>query len=183
MEDKEFIFEYVKAVLQASGLNWDECCVRCLTSDQLLDASLCDEVDFFSNQPCYDRKLLFDCINEVLLEVCQHHFGCCPWVSFIKSSIRPVPNMKYATQEVWGGVNWHLLPLPLPHTLDQIVRKDMGRMGAWMDLCFDADAIGVEMGEAILEDLMEDLVWSCVNRSTESEYTADLLENRSSINL
>jgi hypothetical protein len=91
--------------------------------------------------------------------------------------------MKNATQEVWGGVNWHLIPLPLPHTLDQIVRKDMAKMGAWMDLCFDADAIGVEMGEAILEDLMEDIVLSCVNRSTESEYTADPSENSSSINL
>jgi len=49
--------------------------------------------------------------------------------------------------------------------------------------CLDADTIGVEMGEAILEDLMEDIVLSCVNRSTESEYTADPLENTSSMNL
>lgn len=168
MEDEEFIFGYVKAVLQSSGLAWDKLCVKCLSSDQLLDASLCEEVAFLPNQLCNDRKLLFDSINEVLLEVCQYHFSCCPWVSFVRTSKRPVPNMKILTQKVWEGINWHLLPLPLPRTLDQIVRKDMARSLTWMDLCFDADIVGVEMGEAILEDLMEDTILSCVNGSTEN---------------
>ncbi|KAG7990421.1 hypothetical protein I3843_02G024800 [Carya illinoinensis] len=185
MEDKEVIFEYVKGVLQASGLNWDEFCVKCLASDQLLDPSLFDEVECFPNQLGYNWRLLFDCTNEVLLEICQHHFGCCPWVSFIKPSIRPVPNMKNIIHEVWEGVHWHFLPLPLPHTLDQIVRKDMGRMETWMDLHFDIDTIGVEMGEAILEDLMEDIILGCANENQESEYTSVLteLENGNSISL
>ncbi|XP_040999608.1 uncharacterized protein LOC121245803 isoform X2 [Juglans microcarpa x Juglans regia] len=185
MDDKEVIFEYVKAVLQASGLNWDEFCVKCLASDQLLDPSLFDEVECFPNHLGYNWRLLFDCTNEVLLEVCQRHFGCCPWVSFIKPSIRPVPNMKNIIHEVCEGVHWHFLPLPLPHTLDQIVRKDMGRMGTWMDLHFDVDTIGVEMGEAILEDLMEDIILGCENENQASEYTSVLteLENGNSISL
>lgn len=185
MEDKEVIFEYVKAVLQASGSNWDELCVKCLASDQLLDPSLFDEVECFPNQLGYDRKLLFDCTDEVLLEVCQYHFGCCPWLSFMKPSIRPVQNMKKAIHEVWKGVYWHLLPMPLPHTLDQIVKKDMARMGTWMDLHFDVDTIGLEIGEAILEDLIKDIIMGCVDDNPEGRYTVVLSnsENRSSSNL
>ena len=186
LEENEVMFEYVKAVLQASGLNWDEFCVKYLTSDQLLDTSLFHEGEFFPNQLCHDRKLLFDCIDEVLREVCRHHFSFCPWVLFIKPSIKPVPNMKNAICEVWEGIYWHLLPLPLPRTLDQIVRKDMSKMGTWMDLRFDADAIGIEMGEAILEDLMEDTILSCINENPENVHTvlkAELEEGGSGINL
>ncbi|KAG6666860.1 uncharacterized protein LOC122309985 isoform X1 [Carya illinoinensis] len=185
MEDKEFIFEYIKAVLQASGLNWNKICAKCLTSYQLLEPSLFDEVECFPNQLGYDQKLLFDCTDEVLHEVCQYYFGCCPWVSFMKPSIRPVPNMKKVIHEVWEGVYWHFLPMPLPHTLDQIVKKDMARMGTWMDLHFDVDTIGIEMGEAILEDLIKDIMVGFVDDNPESGYTAVLTdsENRSSSNL
>ena len=72
LEENEVMFEYVKAVLQASGLNWDEFCVKYHTSDQLLDPSLFHEGEFFPNQLCYDQKLLFDCIDEGLQEVCRH---------------------------------------------------------------------------------------------------------------
>ncbi|AES80116.1 hypothetical protein MTR_7g076780 [Medicago truncatula] len=30
--------------------------------------------NFFSNMLCHQWKLLFDCINEVLMEVCEHYF-------------------------------------------------------------------------------------------------------------
>ncbi|KAB1214377.1 Protein TRM32 [Morella rubra] len=189
MDDKEIVFEYIKEVLEACGLNWDEFCAKCLTSDQLLDPSLLEEVEYFPNQLCYERKCLLDCTNEVLLEVCWHHFGCCPWVSFLQPTIKSIPDMKNAIHEVWEGISWHLLPLPLPHTLDQMVRKDMARIGTWMDLRLDVDAIGVETCEAILEDLMKDLVLSCLNenpeRNPESGNSAVLteLENSSSINL
>ncbi|KAM4105192.1 hypothetical protein ACJW30_06G214100 [Castanea mollissima] len=186
LEENEVMFEYVKAVLQASGLNWDEFCVKYHTSDQLLDPSLFHEGEFFPNQLCYDQKLLFDCIDEVLQDICRHHCSFFSWVSFIKPSVKPAPNMKNAIREVWEGIYWHLLPLPLPRTLDQIVRKDMSRMGTWMDLRFDADAIGAEMGEAILEDLMEDAILSCINENPDSVHTvlpAELEDDGSSINL
>lgn len=186
MEDKELIYKYVKAVLQASGLNWDELCIKLLSTDQLIDPSLSDEVEFFPSKLCYEQKLLFDCINEVLMEVCGHYFGCSPWVSFAKPYIRPVPNKENVLGEVWEGVLWHLLSLPVPPTLDQTVRKDMAKSGTWMDLRYDTDTVGIEMGEAILEDLMEDTILSCVNGSPEigcPVFPAELMESGSSINL
>ncbi|XVE84727.1 hypothetical protein DITRI_Ditri17bG0036200 [Diplodiscus trichospermus] len=168
-DDKELTFEHIKAVLQASSFNWDELYIKSRTSDLLLDPLLLDEVEYSPNQLCHDQKLLFDCINEVVIEVCEYYFGF-PGVSFVKPNIRPIPNMKNTIEEVWQRVHWHLLPVPLPHTLEQIVKKDMAKTVTWMDLQIDTDCICVEMGEGILEDLVQDIVISYINESLECEY-------------
>ncbi|KAF5731736.1 hypothetical protein HS088_TW18G00421 [Tripterygium wilfordii] len=184
VDDSEQIVEYIRAVLQASDLKWDEVYLMSSTSEQLLDPLLFEELEISSDQLCHDRMLLFDCINEVLVDLYQPYFGCSPWSSFVKLSIRPVLEMKNATLEVWKGVNWHLIPLPLPHTLDQILKKDMAKTGTWMDLRFDTESIVFEMGEVIFEELMEDTVLSCINGSSE---TGELLlldeikENRNAV--
>ncbi|CAL5383003.1 unnamed protein product [Camellia sinensis] len=167
MEDEESAFEYVEAVLLASDLNWEEFLLRWLSSDQILDASLFDEVELFSNRSCHDQKLLFDCTNEVLQDVCERYFGNSPWVSFIKHNIRPIPRRESLIHEVWEGVEWHLLPMPSPHTLDQIVRKDMAKTRTWMDLRFDVESISIDIGEAIFEELVEDAILSFVNEGEE----------------
>ncbi|KAF2315303.1 hypothetical protein GH714_038768 [Hevea brasiliensis] len=166
--DKESIFEYVKAVLQASGENWDEFYIMSNSCDPLLDPSIFDEVWSFPNQLSYDRKLIFDCINEVLMEVYGRYFGCPLGLSFAKPTIRPAPDMENAIREVWEGVYWYLLPLPLPRTLEQIVKKDMAKTGTWMDLRYDSETIIIEIGEAIFKDLVEETTLSCVNECSES---------------
>ncbi|KAL9315010.1 hypothetical protein ACSQ67_016011 [Phaseolus vulgaris] len=166
--ENELIYDYIKVVLHASGLTRDQLLVKCLTSDKILDPSLFDQVEFFSNLLFHDQKLLFDSINEVLMEVCQHYFGVSPCVSLVNPCMRPAPSMKRVTFKVWEGVCWHVLPLPPPRTLEQIVRKDMVRRGTWMDLELDAETIGFEMGEAILTELMEDTILSLVSESSVS---------------
>ncbi|KAG5021884.1 hypothetical protein JHK85_018226 [Glycine max] len=157
------------AVLQASGLTVDQLLTKCLSSDKILDPSLFDLVEFLPNQFCNDQKLINDCINDVLMEVCRNYFGVSPCVSFVSPGIRPIPNMKKMILKVCEGVCWHFLPLPPPRTLDKIIKKDMDKNGAWLDHNLDAETIGFEMGEAILAELMEDTILSCVSKSPESE--------------
>lgn len=168
LQDKESLFEYVKEVLQASGENWDEFYIMSNSSDPLLDPSIFDEVGLFPNQLCYDEKLIFDCINEVLMEIYGRYFGCPLGLSFAKPNIRPAPDMTNTIHEVWEGVYWYLLPLPLPRTLEQIVKKDMAKAGTWMDLRSDSETMIVEIGEAIFKDLMEETMLSCVNEISEN---------------
>ncbi|TKY63924.1 TRM32 protein [Spatholobus suberectus] len=167
--ENELIYDYIKALLQASGLTIDQLLMKCISSDKILDPSLIDQVEFLPNQLCHDQKLIYDCINEVLVEVCRNYFGVSPCVSFVNPGIRPTPNMKKVIVKVWEGVCWHFLPLPPLRTLDKIVKKDMGKYGAWMDLRLEAETIGFEMGEAILAELMEDTILSCVSNCPESE--------------
>ncbi|XP_030457164.2 uncharacterized protein LOC115678027 isoform X1 [Syzygium oleosum] len=165
MEGKEPLLGYVEAVLHASGLGRQEFYLRSELSDQLIEPSVFDEVDFFYDQLHFDQKLVFDCINEVLLEVCQHYFGCSPWVSFVKPSIKPVRDIRSAIYVVWEGVHWHLLPLSPPSNLEQIVRKDMVKSGKWMDLRFDSESIGFEMGDAIFDELIDEIIDCCMEES------------------
>ncbi|KAI3441790.1 DUF4378 domain-containing protein [Psidium guajava] len=161
--EKELVFEYVKKVLEVANLNCDDLHLKSQSSDQLIELSVLDKVDFFGDHLHYDQKLLFDCINEVLLEVFEYNNRCYPSLSFVKCRIWPIPNMKYAVLEVCRGVHWHLLPLPPPRSLEQIVQKDMSRMGTWMNLRFDVENIGVEMSEAIIAELIEEILLSCMN--------------------
>ncbi|XP_042505011.1 uncharacterized protein LOC122081792 [Macadamia integrifolia] len=165
MEDKRSTFDYVKAVLRISGLrNWDEFLEIWQYSDQLyidqlLDPPLFDEVEVSSGQLRSDQKLLFDCINEVLVEMYEHYFGCCPWVSFAKPNIRLIPVGENLIHEVLEGIDFHLLPQNQPLTLDRILQKDMARAGKWMDLRFDIDIFGNEMRDTILEELTEEIIY------------------------
>ncbi|XP_054783226.1 uncharacterized protein LOC129290475 [Prosopis cineraria] len=185
-EENKLIFDYIEAVLQSSGLNRDQLRIKYLSSNQILDQSLFDEGGFFPNQPCHDQKLLFDCINEVLVDICWDYFGILPWASFLKPSIRPNPDMKKVVLMVWQRVCWHLLPFPRPHTLDQIVHKDMAKSETWMDLRVNVETVITEMADDILAELMEETVFNCVGESLESESSQlqpELLEDKSSINI
>lgn len=165
VEGKESLLGYIEAVLHASGLGGQEFYLRSELSDQLIEQSVFDEVDFFYDELHFDQKLVFDCINEVLLEVYQHYFGCSPWVSFVKPSSKPVLDIRSAIHEVWEGVHWHLLRLSPPSNLEQIVRKDLGKSGKWMDLRFDSESIGFEMGDAIFDELIDEIIDCCMDDS------------------
>lgn len=166
VQEKESILEYIKATIEASRFKLNELYLTSPSTDCLLDPPLCDELEF-NNQICHEKKLLFDITNEVFMETCETHFGCSPWVSFVKPGIRPCPDVKTAILEVHKGVCWHLLQPPSPYNLERIVRKDMERSYSWMDLRYDAEFIGVGIGEAILEELVEDIILSCVTEDPE----------------
>ncbi|XP_010523014.1 PREDICTED: uncharacterized protein LOC104801437 isoform X2 [Tarenaya hassleriana] len=158
-DDKDLVFKYVKAVLDAVDSDWEELYLKSQTSDQLLEPVLISNVLFYPNQLCSDHELLFDCINEVLLDFCS----CPPWVSFYKPRTRVFSSVKSIIHEVQEAVYWNLLQLPLPRALEQIVRKDMARAGNWLDTREDTDSIGTETGELILNELLEELILNCMN--------------------
>lgn len=169
IEDEESAFEYVEAVLLGSGLNWDEYLFRWLSSSSILESTLYDEVELFSNRSHHEQKLLFDCTNEVLEEVCEYYFGSFPLASHTKQNIRPVPVRMNLIHEIWEGVEWHLLQNCLPHSLDQLLRKDMAKSRTWMNLRFDIQHIGAEMEESIFDNLIEDTLSSFISGDLESD--------------
>ncbi|KAK6920114.1 protein of unknown function DUF3741, partial [Dillenia turbinata] len=161
-DDKESTFEYVKEVLQGSGLSFDELCMIPLSSDDLLDPALYDDIEFFPDKIIHNKKLLFDCINEVLLEVHELYFGSSPWVSYVKPIIQPITKDEDVLRKVWEGIRWHFLPWQPPRTLELIIAKDMAKNGTWMDLRFEVEGTCIEIGEAIFEDLVADTILSCI---------------------
>lgn len=154
MNEHESLSEYVAAVLQASGIKWEELSRECHLSDQLLEPSLLEKVELLPNPLTVDNKLLFDYINEVLLEVYQSYFSCFPWVSFLKPKIRPVQAGANVVNEVMKCVDLDILFHRQFQTLDELVEKDLGKSRTtWMDIRIDTEVAIAELVESVLEEL------------------------------
>lgn len=154
--DKIANFKYVRTVLEASGLSCDQFLEQWCSSEQLLDPSLFDEVEVSHSLMPDNPKLIFDCISEVLVEIHERISSGSPWMSSIKPCVRPFPVGEKFIQEVYKGIDRHL-QLQVPCTLEQTVEKDMS-VEAWMNLQFEIESVVIEMGDAIVEDLMEETV-------------------------
>ncbi|CAH8371347.1 unnamed protein product [Eruca vesicaria subsp. sativa] len=173
--DKDLVFKYVRDVLDAVVSDFEELYLKAQFSDQLLEPALISNIPFCPNQLCHDHELLFDCINEAIMELC-----CCPpWASFVTPRTRVFSTVKSIIHEVQEAVYWHLLPLPLPRALDQIVRKDLAKSGNWLDIRCDIDCIGFETSELILEELLEELSLNCLNNTEHSLVPAELKTDES----
>ncbi|XP_024031452.1 uncharacterized protein LOC21407016 [Morus notabilis] len=154
-----YISEYVKAVLQASGLNWDKLDFKSRKSHHLLDPSLLNSVKLQDNQFCGDCELLFDCISEVLPEVYDGNFRSSPWLSFIKPKcLQPVQVEKFVIREVTRRVDCYLRPESLPRTLDQLIGNDLRRSGTWLDIRTDVEDLVSEMVESALDELIMETI-------------------------
>ncbi|KAK3010312.1 hypothetical protein RJ639_011382 [Escallonia herrerae] len=150
MEEQKPISTYVRTVLQASRLNWEELLVKRLSSDQLLNPSLFDGVEMFH------PDLLSDCIYEVLLEAYKGYFGCSPWLSTIRPEILRAPLEEKVVDEVMKEVYWYLRQPIMPRTLEHLVGNDMAKSGKWFDIRLDTEEIVIQIVEDVLqESIME----------------------------
>ncbi|ERN07841.1 hypothetical protein AMTRI_Chr08g204140 [Amborella trichopoda] len=147
-------FTYVRDMLEASGCDgqgwslgkWD-------SHNQPMNSTISND-----NSNRWDHHLLFDCINEVLLEIkTRHSLGYCP---LSQMDLRPImPSGEHVLEKVWSGINWHLHScLGADPTLESIVTRDLSHRDGWMDLRFDIDGVGAELESLILDDLIEETV-------------------------
>lgn len=101
-----------------------------------------------------DPKLLFDCINEVVLEVYNRYFRHLPWLSSIKPKIQPVPlTERDVVREIMEGVDLRLLQ---PREVQ--LQRDVKKSGAWLDIRTDVEDIVIDIVETSLEALIEETI-------------------------
>ncbi|XP_074263318.1 uncharacterized protein LOC141586093 [Silene latifolia] len=163
----KYTLEFVRDVVQMSGLSWDELLTRSIFSDHFINPSLIDEVDFLpDNLPC-DFNLLFEIINEVVIELCWLNCGC--MLSLAIPFAQLSPKGKPIFDEVWKVVSWYLAFEGPTRTLDQIIGKDFANPVVWGDSRLDCENIGIQIQEAILDELVEDTISDCFLGSLEEE--------------
>lgn len=150
------MYDYIRVVLGASGL-MNELLERWDVTDHLLEPSLFDGVEIFSFFPQDNSKLLFDCINEVLVEIQEKFSSYTPGLSFIKRNFLLAPLGESLIQEVYKGVDRHL-HLQFLNTLDQIINKDLEHR-SWMNLQSETKNMTCEICDSILDDLIEETVY------------------------
>ncbi|KAI3468725.1 hypothetical protein Pfo_025388 [Paulownia fortunei] len=158
IKEQDHLSQYVHLVLQASCLNWDQLSEIRSLPEELLHASLFDEVEFLPTDCYFDPKLLFDHINEVLLEIYQCHFCSPPWLAFRKPKIRPAPLAELVLDEIMTEADFYLLPWTEKRTLDQLVSKDVADCRSWLDVRLDTEQIVNEISEDVLEESILDIL-------------------------
>lgn len=162
-------FNYVKHVLELSGFSRDELLGTWHSPDQPVDPTLFEEVEScMVPEPHYpeneeggncDHLLLFDLINEVLLEIYERSFTYWPKPLSSNSHMRPIPVGYHVLEEVWANISWYLSWKPeVDLSSDDSVTRDLAKGDGWMNLQFEAECVGLEIEDLIFDDLLEELV-------------------------
>lgn len=163
-------FKYVKHVLELSGFSRDELLGTWHSPDQPVDPTLFEEVEgWMVPEPHYPENeggicnhlLLFDLINEVLLEIYERSFTYWPKALSSNSHMRPIPVGFHVLEEVWANISWYLSWKPeVDLSLDDSVTRDFAKGDGWMNLQFEAECVGLEIEDLIFDDLLEELIWT-----------------------
>ncbi|XP_057731868.1 protein TRM32-like isoform X1 [Arachis stenosperma] len=156
-------FRYVKAILQFSGLMENEQILTRHTIDQRLKPSLIMEMESSveENTKAYDQQLLFNLVDEVLLDIYERSSNHFPRPFAFNYLLHPVPKGDYLLNEVWSSVKSYLSLRPeLDQTLDDVVRRDLARRSSWMNLQQEEEQVAIELEDMIMDDLLDELVFS-----------------------
>ncbi|QCE04301.1 hypothetical protein DEO72_LG8g2337 [Vigna unguiculata] len=160
MKDKAD-FNYVKFVLEISGLTGKECLSAWHSSEHPVDPLLYEEMendlDFCSyggSGQC-NHHVFFDLINETLLELSGRCYCCC---SIPFSSSHPMPKGCHTLYQVWTRMNKSLcLRSKTGLTIDDHVSRDLERRDGWVNPQLYAQCVSLELEDLILYDLLEEI--------------------------
>ncbi|XP_042940600.1 uncharacterized protein LOC122275555 [Carya illinoinensis] len=160
-------FNYVRDVLELSGFSGNESLATWHSEDQPVNPSVYEEVEGcllpdaeFSGKEVGNcsHPLLFDLINEVLMEMFGRSYSYCPKLLSPLSHIRPIPSGHHVLEEVWTLMSWYLSSRPgSDQSLDYSVSRDLSKSDWWMNLQFDTECVGLELEDLIFEDLLEEV--------------------------
>lgn len=160
-------FYYVKDVLELSGFFTSQEPLEIWYShDQPVDPIVYEELERIfpfdpetSGKNC-NRLLLFDLINEVLVEILGRSHSYYPKPLSSLSHIHPKLAVDQVVQEVWTLISWCLgsKSSELPPSLDYYVSRDLARSDGWMNLQFDSECVGLELDDMIFDDLLEEII-------------------------
>lgn len=159
--EEDHLCQYVQLVLEASSLNLDQLSeMSQMTSppEELLHESLYHEVELPPHDCYYDPKLLFDHINEVLLEIYKCHFCSPPWLaSSTAPKITSAPLAELVLAEILADeAEFFLLPTTDRRTLEQLVSRDVVSSRSWLDVRLDTEHVAIEISEAVMEESLLD---------------------------
>ncbi|XP_076893268.1 uncharacterized protein LOC143545235 [Bidens hawaiensis] len=170
-ENEESPFEYIEAVLLSSDLNWSEFETRWISSLQILNKSILQEVETFSGRPKHDQRILFDATNEALEHVCNRYI---PESSFIKQNVWPVPRGMDLIKEVWSRIEPCLCTV-YPRDPSKLVRYDLETSKTWLDIRSESREVVNKIEESIFEETIDDTLLSLFDGSFEAAVREECL--------
>jgi len=158
-------FNYVKYVLEISGLTGKECLSAWHSSNHPVDPLLYEEMEsdlefcsYGGSGQC-NHHVLFDLINETLLELSGRSYCyCSPPLSSSDSHSHPMPKGCHTLHQVWTHMNKSLcLRSKTGLTIDDHVSRDLERRDGWVNPQIFSQCVSLELEDLILQDLLEEI--------------------------
>ncbi|KAL8129030.1 hypothetical protein V2J09_018185 [Rumex salicifolius] len=155
-------FNYVKVVLELSGFTAKDQTWVWYTIEHPLNPTIFKEIEkeYYpleqKEEHKWGRKLIFDLINEALVEIDERSYLYCPRALSSNCHVHPIPKGQRLLEEVWVFVGQCLSWRPeLDPTLDLAVAQDLllGRNG-WMNLQIESECVALELEEMILDEFI-----------------------------
>lgn len=168
---EEAEFNFVRNVLKKSGFGGgaeDFLAVWCSSYEPVDQLLFVDDLETAikdgSSDVYIDHRLIFDLINEVLLEIYETTVANSIRLSHYSSRIRPVPMGDHLLEEVWAKVSWHLsLQQDTNHTIEHVEAQDYEKKSGWMNLQWDAESVGNYLGDLIYDSLVDEFILDFVD--------------------
>lgn len=163
-------FNYVKDILELSGFSTNEILGKWHSEQHPVNPMLFEEVEgCLVAQPecsgneeggsCDHHLLLFDLINEVLLDIYERSFCYWPMPLTSRSRIHRMPKGYQVLEEVWVEINRLLSCRPeIDQAIDDAVSWDLAKIDGWMNLQSEGECVGLEVEDLIFDDLIEEII-------------------------
>ncbi|KAL0929123.1 hypothetical protein M5K25_001065 [Dendrobium thyrsiflorum] len=164
----EATFNYVREILTRSGFSGSDFLGAWNSPYQPMDPLISNEAEVLSHELditedehdiLLEHQLLFDLINEALVEIFEKFFGYFfPWLSRFNTNNRPMPMGDHILEEIWANISCHLKGQPQPDTtLEDIVFRNFTKNDGWMNIQYDTEDVELDLECLILDALLDDV--------------------------
>ncbi|KAG8495011.1 hypothetical protein CXB51_012678 [Gossypium anomalum] len=160
-------YNYVKDILELSGFSQNKGLQTWFSLDQPLNPSVFNELErllhpemgstlYEVGSNC-DHQLVFDLVNEALLEINEMSPEYFPNPFSFNSRISLVPKGNNVVQQVWTKVSKNLASQPEhDQSLDDIIARDLDKP-AWMNLQADSEFVALELEDLVFHELLDEV--------------------------
>ncbi|KAL7115552.1 hypothetical protein ACP275_04G189700 [Erythranthe tilingii] len=164
---------YARQLLDTSGIEVDPTEMTWHSSDQPLGPQLFEQVETRWPQEqeelnglpdfngCWHHKMVFDLVNEVLIELYDVSLPYYPKALSSSCYVRPFPLRDRIVDDVIKTVGSFLNLKPDEmESYDLIVGRDFGRDRMWMNLQVETECVALDIEDMIFDEMLDDVIFS-----------------------
>ncbi|KAL8057425.1 hypothetical protein ABFX02_04G182700 [Erythranthe guttata] len=164
---------YARQLLDISGIEVDPTEMTWHASDQPLGPQLFEQVETrwahgqeeLNGLPdfngCWHHKMVFDLVNEVLIELYDVSLPYYPKALSSSCYVRPFPLRDRIIDDVIKTVGSFLNLKPDEmESYDLIVGRDFGRDRMWMNLQVETECVALDIEDMIFDEMLDDVIFS-----------------------
>lgn len=158
---------YVRDILEHSGFSSNFFKTTWYSQAQVFNPSVVRELESLWHQEqeccvedfdfCCHHQLVFDLVNEVLVQMYERSFTYYPKALSYSCRLRPLLEYRMI-EEVCNNVGTLLRLKPEQESIDAIVDRDLEKDDGWMNLQLESECSALELDDMIFNDLLEELI-------------------------